>query len=140
MTSRALARAEALQLLGSVALGRIAFTLGALPTIRPVNHSIDQGAVILRGHRGVDVVLRAAAGTVVAYSADVIDPRTYVGWSVTVTGEAEMIDGPTELARYASIVRPIGVHEQAYVIRIEPEIVTGFELLPRPQELAASTV
>lgn len=140
MSSRALARAEALQLLGSVALGRIAFTLGALPAIRPANHILDQGAVVLRGHRGVDAVLRAAAGTVVAYSADVIDPRAYVGWCVTVTGEAEMIDGPTELARYASIVRPIGADEQAYVIRIEPEIVTGFELLQRPQELAASPV
>ena len=66
-------------------MGKISFTLDALPTIRPVNHVVDQGDVIVRGHRGVDVVLKAAAGKVVAYPADAIDPRTYVGWSVTLT-------------------------------------------------------
>jgi starvation-inducible outer membrane lipoprotein len=52
------------------------------------------------GHRGVDVVLKAAAGKVVAYAADVIDPRTYVGWSVTLTGMAQMIDSPAEMERF----------------------------------------
>ena len=140
MTSRALGRDEALQLLESVSLGRISYTMDALPAIWPVNHIVSEGAVILRGHRGVDVMLRAVAGAVVAFSADVIDPRTYVGWGVTVTGEAELIDNPTDLARYASRIRPFGPHEQAYVIRIQPEIVTGLELLQRPQELAADTV
>jgi len=132
---RELVHIEARQLLGSVALGRIAFTIDALPTIRPANHIVDQGDVIVRGHRGVDVVLQAAAGKVVAYSADVIDPHTYVGWSVTLTGMAQMVDSPAELARYPSIVRPWGAHEQAYVIRIHPQVITGFELLERPEEL-----
>jgi hypothetical protein len=135
MPHRALPHTEALQLLGSVVLGRIAFTVDALPTIRPVNHIVDHGDVIVRGHRGVDVVLRAAAGEVVAYSADVIDPHTYVGWSVTLTGVAQLIENSAMLARYPAVVRPWEAYEEGYVILIHPEIVTGLELLERPEEL-----
>jgi pyridoxamine 5'-phosphate oxidase-like protein len=135
MPHRALTHGAALQLLGSVMLGRIAFTVDALPTIRSVNQIVDHGDVIVRGHRGVDVVLRAAAGGVVAYSADVIDPRTYVGWSVTLTGVAQMIDDSAMLERYPLVVRAWEAHEQGYVIRIHPEIVTGIEVLEQPEVL-----
>jgi nitroimidazol reductase NimA-like FMN-containing flavoprotein (pyridoxamine 5'-phosphate oxidase superfamily) len=140
MSSRPLSHAEALQLLGGVALGRIAFTIDALPAILPVNHIVDQGAVIVRGHRGMEVVLKAAAGNVVAYSADKIDPSSYVGWSVTLTGVAKLIDRPAELARYPSIIQPRGIREQDYVIRIHPQIITGVELRRRPDELSTSAV
>jgi nitroimidazol reductase NimA-like FMN-containing flavoprotein (pyridoxamine 5'-phosphate oxidase superfamily) len=129
MTNRALADGEALRLLGSVTLGRISFTHDALPAILPVNHIVDEGSVIVRGHRGMDAVLQEAAGKVVAYSADVIDPATYVGWSVTLTGQAEIVDDPEEIARYPQIVRPWRAHEERFVVRIEPVVVTGFELL-----------
>ena len=129
MTNRALAHDEALRLLASVTLGRIAFTLNALPAILAVNHVVDQGDVIVRGHRGMDVVLKSAAGEVVAYSADVIDPQTYVGWSVALTGQAELVDDPAAIARYPRIVRPWRSNEESFVIRIQPAVVTGFELV-----------
>jgi Pyridoxamine 5'-phosphate oxidase len=133
MPHRAVPHTEALELLGSVVLGRIAFTIDALPTIRTVNHIVDHGDVIVRGHRGVDVVLKEAVGKVVAYSADLIDPRTYVGWSVTLTGVAHLIENSAMLARYPEVVRPWEAYEEGYVIRIHPEIVTGLELLERPE-------
>jgi hypothetical protein len=79
--------------------------------------------------------LKAAVGKVVAYSADLIDPRTYVGWSVTLTGVAHLIDDSAMLARYPLVVRPWEAYEQGYVLRIHPEIVTGIELLERLEEL-----
>jgi hypothetical protein len=129
MTNRTLAHSEALRLLGSVTLGRISFTLDALPAILPVNHIVDESRVIVRGHRGMDAVLKEAAGKVVAYSADVIDPETYVGWSVTLTGQAEIVDDPVEVARYPQIVRPWRSQEERFVVCIQPAVVTGFELL-----------
>jgi Pyridoxamine 5'-phosphate oxidase len=134
MTNRALAHSEALHLLGGVALGRIAFTVDALPTILPANHIVDQGDIIVRGHRGMDALLKAAAGNVVAYSADVIDQRTYVGWTVTLTGLAEMVDDPEKLARYPEIIRSWGTHEENYAIRIVPGVMVGFELLQRSDD------
>ncbi|MFY1659227.1 pyridoxamine 5'-phosphate oxidase family protein [Micromonospora sp. WMMD1274] len=43
-----LSRHEALRLLAGVAMGRVVFTQRALPAIRPVNHLLDQGGVIIR--------------------------------------------------------------------------------------------
>ncbi|MGC0342598.1 hypothetical protein RKD20_007632 [Streptomyces sp. SLBN-8D4] len=42
---------EALRLLGSVSLGRIVFTRHALPTVRPVNHVLDGGDIVIRTQR-----------------------------------------------------------------------------------------
>ncbi|MDP4512119.1 pyridoxamine 5'-phosphate oxidase family protein [Nonomuraea turcica] len=71
--------AEALQRLGEVSLGRIVFTSQALPDIRPVNHLLDDGQVIIRSHVGAAVV-SAVQGlvTVVAYEADDINPVTHL--------------------------------------------------------------
>jgi hypothetical protein len=69
---------EALRLLGGVSLGRIVFTRQALPTIRPVNHVLDNGDVIIRTHEGAALTSysqeAAGRGVVVAYEADAIDP------------------------------------------------------------------
>lgn len=43
-----LSRPEALRLLAGVALGRVVFTQRALPAIRPVNHILDDGDIILQ--------------------------------------------------------------------------------------------
>ena len=47
-TSAELDGVEALRLLGSVSLGRIVFTRHALPTVRPVNHVLVDGDVVIR--------------------------------------------------------------------------------------------
>src|SRR3954466_6782986 len=77
--------AEALRLLGSVSLGRVVFTLHALPTVRPVNHVLDGGDIVIRTHEGTaltSLTQRAdGPGVVVAYEADDIDAATRLGWS-----------------------------------------------------------
>lgn len=45
---------EALRLLGTVGLGRIVFTRHALPAVRPVNHLLDDGDIIVRVQDGLD--------------------------------------------------------------------------------------
>ena len=40
--------AEAIRLLASVEFGRVVFTVNALPAIRPVNHLLDEGRIIIR--------------------------------------------------------------------------------------------
>jgi nitroimidazol reductase NimA-like FMN-containing flavoprotein (pyridoxamine 5'-phosphate oxidase superfamily) len=83
-------RAEAMRLLASVGYGRVVFTREALPAIRPVNHLVDAGRVIVRTRlvSTVSTVVRShnSSGVVVAYEADDLDPQQRVGWSVVVTG------------------------------------------------------
>ncbi|MFJ5708271.1 MULTISPECIES: pyridoxamine 5'-phosphate oxidase family protein [unclassified Streptomyces] len=126
-------RAEALRLLGSISLGRIVFTHQALPAIRPVNHFMDGEDIIVRLHDGATlasiVTPTQAAGVVVAYEADVIDPETHLGWSVVVTGYARRVTDESELARFAARLRPWAQHPATNAaLRIRPDLVTGLRL------------
>ncbi len=126
--------AEALRLLGSVSFGRIVFTQHALPTIRPVNHVLDEGDIVIRTHEGAALTSRArqagAPGVVVAYEADSIDPGTHLGWSVVVTGYAHLVTDARDLARYQDVLRPWVGRAMDYAVRIRPDLVTGVRLVP----------
>ena len=123
-------RAEALRLLGSVSLGRIVFTQRAMPAVRPVNHILDSTGIIIRSHSGAAIISEAdtARGAVVAYEADNINPNYLLGWSVVVTGIARLVRDPAELARYREALLPWVDREMDQVIRIQPDVVTGFHL------------
>ncbi|HET9138215.1 pyridoxamine 5'-phosphate oxidase family protein [Actinophytocola sp.] len=123
-----LPRWESLRLLGSVSYGRIVFTSQALPAVRPINHIVDDGAVVVRTHLGSEVL--AGVGVVVAYEADEIDPAEHTGWSVIVTGLATLVRDPDEVARYTQLLRPWVNGERNQVLRIRPELVTGYRLAP----------
>ena len=123
-------RAEALRLLGSVSLGRIVFTHRAMPAVRPVNHILDSTGIVIRSHSGAAIISEAdtARGAVVAYEADNINPNYLLGWSVVVTGIARLVRDPAELARYREALLPWVDREMDQVIRIQPEVITGFRL------------
>ena len=122
-----LTREESLRRLATVRVGRIVFTHQALPTVRPVNHVIDGGAVILRTHPGA--ALLSAVDTVVAYEADSVSDGERIGWSVIVTGVARRLRAPAEIERYERLLQPWAPDETDYVIRIHPELVNGFSLI-----------
>ncbi|MFF4771948.1 pyridoxamine 5'-phosphate oxidase family protein [Microtetraspora fusca] len=129
---RELPQDESLRLLASVAMGRVVFTLHALPAIRPVNHILDNGDIIIRTHLGAAITSAAADGdgTVVAYEADAIDPHDHLGWSVIVVGTARLVRDRGEIERYSEMLRPWVFGNMDHVIRIRPEVVTGFRLTP----------
>jgi pyridoxamine 5'-phosphate oxidase-like protein len=128
--------AHALQLLGSIWLGRIVFTVGALPTIRPVDHVVADGCVIVR--TDVDTALACtlrrsgSEGMIVAYEADDIDLSAHDGWSVIVTGRAELVTDPAEQRRYRAILHSPVESPMDLAVRIRPVIVTGYELHAPP--------
>ncbi|MFF9060493.1 pyridoxamine 5'-phosphate oxidase family protein [Streptomyces sp. NPDC014882] len=140
-TSVELDAAEALRLLGGVSLGRIVFTRHALPTVRPVNHVLVDGDIVIRTH-GDAALIRytrqtGAERAVVAYEADDIDPATHLGWSVVVTGYARLVTDPDELARYQALLRPWATQRMDHAVRIGPDLVTGVRLTARgPSPLA----
>ena len=119
-------RAEALHLLGSVSLGRVVFTQRALPAIRPVNHILDDGNVIILTHLGAAIGGAARDGVVVAYEADEIDPVTHLGWSVVVTGLARPVTDPDQLTHYRQRLRPWIDRPMNQAIAISADVVTGF--------------
>jgi len=123
---------ESWALLGSVPLGRVVFTMKAMPAIRPVNHLVDGKTVTIRSHLGAAIVGHAAGdGAVVCYEADDIDPVRHTGWSVIVTGMARLVREPAAIARYERLLEPWAAGQMDYVIAITPQIITGIRLAGR---------
>jgi hypothetical protein len=110
-----------------VPFGRVIFIYRTMPAVRPVNHVVDDGAVIFRTHLGAAVL--DAIGMVVTYQADVIDPTSHLGWSVILHGYAHAVADPDTVNRYERLLHPWVRGEMDHVIRVDPEIVTGFELV-----------
>ncbi|WP_330340209.1 pyridoxamine 5'-phosphate oxidase family protein [Streptomyces sp. NBC_00557] len=127
---RELGRHECLRLLATAPIGRIVFTRQALPAVVPVNFGLDaDGAVLLRTSTASELA-RAVDGAVVAFEADAADVETHSGWSVVVTGRAEIVTDPAEAAR----LERVGLHSwvpspEEVFVRIESELVTGRELV-----------
>ncbi|HEX6345882.1 pyridoxamine 5'-phosphate oxidase family protein [Umezawaea sp.] len=126
-----LSEAKSLDLLAGVPFGRVVFSRDALPAIRPVNHVVDRGTIIIRTHLGAAVL--SAVGMVVAYEADAIDPVSRLGWSVIVVGVAKRVFDLDDAAGFEEVLRPWVRGSMDHVIRIVPEMVTGFELSTAPE-------
>ncbi|MGR6917446.1 pyridoxamine 5'-phosphate oxidase family protein [[Actinomadura] parvosata] len=128
---RELPETEALRLLAAVPFGRIVFTRHALPAIRPVNHVVVDGRIVIRSSPGTILSSHVApAEAVVAYEADELDGHERLGWSVIVTGVARLVTDPGEAALLRGMLTPWVAGEMEQVIRIQPEIVSGFALVP----------
>jgi nitroimidazol reductase NimA-like FMN-containing flavoprotein (pyridoxamine 5'-phosphate oxidase superfamily) len=120
---------ESLRLLGSVRVGRVVFSYEAMPAIRPVNHLVDDGKVIIRVHDGAAIIPAALRQAVVAYEADDLDPDRRVGWSVIVTGMARFVTSAERIQAYGRRLRPWVDDAMDHVIEISPGQVTGMQLV-----------
>jgi len=115
-----------LDLLASVPVGRVGFCADGEVVILPVNHAVA----------GQNVVFRTAAGSKlsaaeeqekVSFEADSYDAQARSGWSVLVTGRAEIVYDDAEIG----LLSGLGLHpwvsaaEPAFWIRIRPGSITG---------------
>ncbi len=133
-------RVEAMALVAGVEYGRVVFTHNALPAIRPINHIVDGADIIIRTRLSAKVATevrpgQAASarprpqGVVVAYQVDQIDPVLRLGWSVVATGYAQPVTVQEDIVRFEKLLVPWLDMPMDVIIRIHPEIVTGFRLI-----------
>ena len=122
---------DSMKLLGSVPLGRIAFTARALPAVHPARHIVADEHVIVCADGGIAITsAKPGSGTVVAYQADVIDPADNLGWSVTVVGVAHQVADPAATDAFRQALHHWADGTNGQIISISPGVVTGFRLLP----------
>jgi nitroimidazol reductase NimA-like FMN-containing flavoprotein (pyridoxamine 5'-phosphate oxidase superfamily) len=120
---------ECWDLLRRTSIGRVVFTMQALPAIRPVNHVIDGQTIIIRSHLGSAITGHASRdGAVVCYEADDIDPVRHTGWSVIATGMARLVTDPGAVSRYQRTLEPWVRGPMDQVIAITPGTITGIRL------------
>jgi nitroimidazol reductase NimA-like FMN-containing flavoprotein (pyridoxamine 5'-phosphate oxidase superfamily) len=120
-----LSEEECRVLLADGQVGRVAVTLGALPTVLPVNYGLLDGDIVFLTGDGtkLDAALRNA---VVAFEVDEIDPLQEGGWSVLAIGAVrEITDGSTLSAAQALGIRPWAHGVRTHFVRLHPEVLTG---------------
>ncbi|MGY2002683.1 pyridoxamine 5'-phosphate oxidase family protein [Blastococcus sp. SYSU DS1024] len=124
----ALSPAECRALLVSVPIGRLAFTVGALPTVQPVHFIVRGNDVLIPARRGGKVEA-ASHGAVVAFEVDEYHPSTRTGWSVTVVGRSRVLTDPAEVAalRRAGLIAWAPAPD-ACVIAVRISRITGRRL------------
>jgi hypothetical protein len=123
-----LTQRECIRLARTAVLGRLAVVVGGHPLVFPVNFTLDGLSVVLRTDEGTK--LSAARDAWVAFECDDIDRIYHTGWSVLITGPAEAVTDPAELARLEQL--PIGPWcpgPKSSWVRIRPGTITGRRIL-----------
>ena len=125
-----------LQLLTTVAVGRVSFLADGEIVVLPVNHVMDGHDPVFRTAWGSK--LSAAGGQdVVAFEADAYDERTRSGWSVLINGRAHAIYEEPEIQRLSRLgLRPwVNVANRPFWIRIRPTSISGRQTFGVPKNL-----
>lgn len=126
-------RDECLRLLATRQLGRVAVAVeGWSPLVRPVNYRFDPSSqsVIFRSGTGTKLtgLLRAHA---VTFEVDEIDDARHTGWSVIVSGRAEEVVRPDDLARVEALgLEPWVPGDLPHWFRVRTEMVSGRRISP----------
>ncbi|MFF4569728.1 pyridoxamine 5'-phosphate oxidase family protein [Streptomyces sp. NPDC001410] len=115
--------AEALWLLEGSTLGRLVYAQRDLTVMRPARHVWEYGRLVVRTPAPA-----AAVPATATYHVDDIRAVTGTGWTVTVSGPAEVITDPDEAAHYRRTLAgwTHGPHDT--LLRLHPKTVTGFRL------------
>lgn len=120
-----LERDECLRLLSTVTIGRVAFTVDALPALQPVTFALDDGHVVIRSLHGSKLVA-GIRDAIVAFEADDYDDATHTGWSVTVVGPASPANTAQLIERLSRLpLRRWGPAEREQFVRIEISVIHG---------------
>ncbi len=120
----ALSTREAVALLSTIPVGRVVFTVGALPAIVPVAFAVYDGAVVMRTSPESRLA-KAAPGGVLAFEIDDIDAETRTGWSVVVMGVATVVADPEQRAAIDGVVETFAPGQRDVCIRLPLTVVTG---------------
>ncbi|MQA09386.1 MAG: pyridoxamine 5'-phosphate oxidase family protein [Pseudonocardiaceae bacterium] len=133
-----LSREECFHLLEKVPVGRIVFTVLAMPAIQPVNFMMHDQSIVVRT-AAHSRLARAARDAVVAFEVDEFENHDLnVGWSVVVVGTAREIRDTDELDELRQLpLRPWapGVHD--HYLRIDIEMISGRRVVSTATRLGA---
>jgi nitroimidazol reductase NimA-like FMN-containing flavoprotein (pyridoxamine 5'-phosphate oxidase superfamily) len=128
-----LSEADALRLLAQGEVGRVGFTMGALPAILPVNYRVIDGSVVFRSSPG-SKLSAAMRGAVVAFEVDDFNAADRSGWSVLVIGQSEVVhDLDITFRALEAGLEPYADGPRGAIVRIEPSFVSGRRIVHVPE-------
>jgi hypothetical protein len=116
---------QCLALLGTVTIGRLAFTEAALPALQPVSFATVGGEIFIPTRHGSKVAA-ASRGAVVAFEVDDVDAGARTGWNVTVVGPSRVISNARDVRRLDELgARPWAPADTHCYIGVQIRLVRG---------------
>jgi hypothetical protein len=139
-TAVALDDIECRRLLATPDFGRLVFTSGALPVVRPVRFGVRNGQVLIPTHAGGRLA-RAVRGAVVAFEVDYMDTLTGAGWTVTAVGPAHVLTDPDDIAAAALLGLRTWIPAARYsYVAVQIGILRGYRVSPVTDRAPTSPV
>ena len=137
---RVLTLDECVRYLRMSLVGRIAFLHEGEPVIFPVNFAVDGLDVVFRSTWGSKLEHAQHSGTV-AFEVDGTDDEQRLGWSVLVTGVADVVYDEQESDRLDGLALRgwASTTEPTFWVRIRAEQVTGRAIDPPGTKAAPAT-
>jgi uncharacterized protein len=118
-------RDECLELLGGARIARVVLSANGIPVALPVNFAVLDGDVVFAIDRG-EVFDAAVQEAVFSVEVDDVDPIYHTGWSVLVTGVAEMLTEAQDIAQARQLpVQPWAPGPHRFFVRVRSTVVTG---------------
>jgi uncharacterized protein len=123
-------RETCLELARTVDVVRVAWAdAEARVQVLPVNVAFDGDDVILR--TGFGVLLEAVrTGRRLTAQADRLEPALRAGWTVLITGTAEVVEPGREADRLGALVQPWARGTRPVVVRLRADETSGRRLVP----------
>ena len=124
-------REQCLALLADEEIGRLAFVVGGVPAIVPVNYRLDGDTVVFR--TGPGAKLEDGPRRPASFEIDAFDRERRHGWSVVVTGRLEEVT-PFDAAAFERVHRlgvdPWADGDRTHWLRLIPSRITGRRVGP----------
>ncbi len=127
-----LGREECLELLGHAGIGRVVLSVRCIPVALPVNVAVLDGDVVFATNQGAKLDA-AVGGTVVSVEVDGTDRLYHTGWSVLVTGVAELLTDPHDLELVRQLpLQPWAPGSHPFWVRVPSTVVSGRRIVREP--------
>lgn len=117
-------RTECFRLLDNAHLGRIAVSSGALPLVLPVGYVMDGDTIVVDAGRDLGLEFDMA-GAVVGFEVDNLHENGHTGWTVMVTGVAQVVHDEVEASRLRQLFPDGSEHGDGHLVRVSCELVSG---------------
>jgi nitroimidazol reductase NimA-like FMN-containing flavoprotein (pyridoxamine 5'-phosphate oxidase superfamily) len=134
-----LGRSDCLELLRGARIGRVVLSIGCIPVALPVNISVDDDDVIFSTDSGSKLTA-AIKAQVVSVEVDDIDPLYRTGWSVLVTGKAQLVTELADIERAKSRLQAWAPGPHPFLIKVPSTLISGRRLLWGPLTDSAVSV
>jgi len=121
---------ECIELLGGRHVGRLAYCTRSGPRIVPLNYALAGNTLLFRTGYDTEAATHLV-GHPVVFEVDEVDEFLEAGWSVVVSGEAQLVPAATlRLLDVPQFPQPWAAGDRSMVLQLMLSAVSGRRVLP----------